>query len=408
VYAALLAVATKSFVPVTRMVSCGVLGVGLAAPRLLPILEVLRHYPRLIDSTETMGLGDFVQMLVSRQQSPSTVQLSEWGWHEWGLYIGWIPLVAIALGVVATRGTREQQLRILGLFLLSLAFGRFFEYAPWPLLHLLPVFSSQHVPSRWMVPALLVLACVAASGGERLLRRAGSARALAEIIALVGVAFLAADVSRVARDSLAHTFNRPPPTIKDPLVEFRTERHVPPALDYDPGEWGPSTFSALLANMGSLDCNSFAGFTNYTRDRNGHAPGLGAHAVGDAAYHGEVYVAEGSGTANVVGWSPNAVEVRVTGARPGDHLVLNQNWDPGWTANGASAPAWQDTVSAVLVTGSDTVRFRYRPKTFFWGVLVFLASAAYVARPWLGAAAQKLRRRRLAARLFTNRSRETE
>lgn len=383
-YAALLAVATRSFVPVGRMIACGVLGLLLAAPRLLPIMEVLRRFPRLTDSTETMDLGPFIAMLTAKEQDPWSMpaHVPQWGWHEWGMYVGWGALIAIAVGALAARGVRERPLMLVGVALLTLAFGRFFDYAPWPLLHLLPVFSSQHVPSRWMLPALLLLACAAAGAGERLLLRTGRARALFEIAAMLVAAWLARDLAHIGRTSLTHTFGRAGPVIHDPMAEFRTLPHVPPELAYDPGEWAPSTLSAVMANVGSLDCNTFPGFNNYTRGQNGRAPGLGARAVGDPQYRGEAYVAERTGTAKIVGWSPNAIDVEVEGAKPGDHIVLNQNWDPGWSANGDRATAWNDCVSIVTTRDSQVIHFRYRPKTLWLGILLFLAAvAALSARP---------------------------
>jgi hypothetical protein len=54
---------------------------------------------------------------------------------------------------------------------------------------------------------------------------------------------------------------------------------------------------------------------------------------------------ERAATATVASFTPNEVEVRVEGAEPGDHLVLNQNWDPGWTADGVPAIALHDAVA---------------------------------------------------------------
>jgi hypothetical protein len=390
-YASVLAVTTRSFVPIVRMVACGLLALGLAAPRLLPLIEVLRRFPRLIDSTETMDLGPFVEMLTSPQQDPWSMpaHVPQWGWHEWGMYIGWGALIAIALGALAARGPRERPLLLVGVALLVLAFGRFHEDAPWPLLHLLPVFSSQHVPSRWMLPALLLLACAAASTAERLLARAGRARALLEVATLLAVAWLVRDICQVVAPSLARAFGRAPPHVTDPMAEFRTLQHVPPELAYDPGEWAPSTLSALMANMGSLDCSTFPGYNNYTRGSSGRSPGMGAHAVGDAEYRGEAFVAERHGTATIVAFSPNAMDVQVEGALPGDHVVLNQNWDPGWSANGERALAWSDSVATVVTTGSQRIHFRYWPRTLWMGMVIFvLAIAATLATP----IARRLRR----------------
>jgi hypothetical protein len=69
-----------------------------------------------------------------------------------------------------------------------------------------------------------------------------------------------------------------------------------------------------------------------------------------------------------VSFTPDEVDVRVEGAQAGDHLVLNQNWDPGWTANGVPSVALKDAVSTVLPAGASSVAFRYRPPLFGLGL----------------------------------------
>jgi hypothetical protein len=73
------------------------------------------------------------------------------------------------------------------------------------------------------------------------------------------------------------------------------------------------------------------------------------------------------------------MEVHVRGATPGEHLVLNQNWDPGWHADGRLAASWNDAVSTVLDSGEQTVSFRYRPRTFWLGIVVALFSGGLAA-----------------------------
>jgi hypothetical protein len=89
----------------------------------------------------------------------------------------------------------------------------------------------------------------------------------------------------------------------------------------------------------------------------------------------------------VTKWTPNEVTVDVQGARPGEHLVLNQNWDPGWSAKGHDVASWSDTVAATLTQPDGTVVFRYRPPTFWPGVALF-----FVTVGWIGTAYRKARR----------------
>src|SRR4029078_11283225 len=71
----------------------------------------------------------------------------------------------LVLGVAFVQGRRESALKGLGILLVVLGFGAFHPHAPWTLLHAFsPVFQSQHVPSRFLYPAVLILGLVAAAG----------------------------------------------------------------------------------------------------------------------------------------------------------------------------------------------------------------------------------------------------
>lgn len=376
-YGCFLAAMTRSVRPLVVGLACGGVSLGLSAPKLLPIIEVLLKHPRLIDSTETLDLRAFVDVLTSREQDMYSghAGVSQWGWHEWGMYVGWPVVVAVTLGALAGRGTRESPLRWAGLLLLSLGFGAFDPHAPWPMLHELPVFKSQHVPSRWMYPALLVLLALTASAFERALRRAGPVRGWIEVLLVAGVAAVAYDVASIARQPITHMFPTKLPPIHESTGPFHTEQHLPAELAYQ-WEWAPASLTAEMANVGTIDCGTFPAFHNYWRGQNGRVPGLGAYGAGDPGYRGEAFLLDGVGAASVTRWTPNEVTVEVHGARAGERLVLNQNWDPGWRAAGLKTEDWHDTVSATLPAADATVVFRYRPLTFWPGVLVFVATCA--------------------------------
>lgn len=95
---------------------------------------------------------------------------------------------------------------------------------------------------------------------------------------------------------------------------------------------------------------------------------------------------DGSGTASVQSFTPNAMTVRVTGAQPGDHVVLNQNYDPGWTANGKAVLDWGDTV-ATEVRGRDaTIVFRFVPRFLYAGIALFVATLCGIGFAYFRAA----------------------
>jgi hypothetical protein len=374
-YGLLLASLTRSPRPLLAGLAGGVLGLGLGAPKLASVLEVMFKHPRLVDSTETIDLSALVDVLTSHDQDMTSghAGVSQWGWHEWGMYVGWAVVVAVLLGAVLARGPRESAMRWAGLLTFTLGLGAFHEYAPWPLLHHLPVFKSQHVPSRWMYPAILMLTVTAAAVGERALRRAASARAWLEILSLAGVAWIAADVARVARVPITHMFATPMPVVVDSMEPFHTEVHIPPSLDYQ-SDWVAPTLTAVLANIGTTDCGTYPAFHNYFRDHQGHIPGLGARGVGDKDYRGEAFVAEGVGTAEIVKFTPNEFTVAVHGATPGEHVVLNQNWDPGWSARGAKTEELGERISARVDSAEQTFVFRYRPLAWWPGLGIFAAT----------------------------------
>src|SRR5262249_9705425 len=126
-YGVFLAAMTRSFRPVPVGLACGLLSVGFAAPKLFPVFEVLSKHPRLIDSTETIDFNAFVEVVPSRDQDMVSghAGVSQWGWHEWGMYVGWAVVVAVVIGAILGRGTRESPLRWAGLLLLALGFGSF-------------------------------------------------------------------------------------------------------------------------------------------------------------------------------------------------------------------------------------------------------------------------------------------
>jgi hypothetical protein len=371
-YGCLLAAVMRSLRPLQIGIAGGLIGLGLAAPKLLPLVDLLRQHPRLIVSTETLDLTTFIQILTAHDQDVGSqpAPVSQWGWHEWGMYVGWAVVLLLAMGCLLGRGTRESPLKWTGVVALLLGFGSFDPHAPWTVLHRFPVFQSQHVPSRWQYPGLLLLLVVTAAGVERILRRSGAARGWLEVAILAAAAWIAYDIGKVAQPPMTHTFASPMPVVVESTGPFRTEIHIPPELAYSAG-WEPPSLPAEMANIGTIDCGTSPALHNFIRDQNGRTPGLGAHGRGDPAYKGETFIPEGVGAATIVSWTPNAMTVHVTGARDGEHVVLNQNWDAGWRANGAPAMNWEDTVAAPLHGPEATVVFRYRPRSWNAALAMF-------------------------------------
>jgi hypothetical protein len=388
VYACLLAFVTRRWTPVANLLGVALVGFGLAAPKLLPMLESLGKYPRLVFSSESIEIATFFTILTSHDQGIGSrpAEIHQWGWHEYGMFIGWAALVALICGALFSKGPRATALKWTAGLILLLGFGDFHEYSPWNQLHNFPIFRSQHVPTRWLYVAVLLFGLLAAMVAERLLHRAGRGRAVGELLALGFAAFVAYDVGRVAVVPMQSAFGMKLPDVHQEFASFHTEKNVPASLHYTAGDYAPPALPSEMANVGTIECITFPGLNVFARDGAGKAPGLGAKGNGDPAYKGEVFTLK-QGKAEVEKWTPNAVTVRVSDAVPGDLVVLNQNYDPGWRVDGAPAINFQDTVAATIREPSQTVVFRYRPRLWWWSLLIFVATVAGIV------AAFRLRRR---------------
>jgi hypothetical protein len=373
-YAISCAVSTRSWRPIGLAIGSGVLSFCFAAPRLLPVLEVVRKYPRLVDSTESFDLVGLVGVYTSKEGSHPS--FSQWGWHEWGIYTGWIPFLLMLFALFFARRARERALRWAGGACFVLGLGRFSDYSPWAILHdHFPIFESQHVPSRWLYPATLLLLVCAASILERGLARAPR-RGWLELAMIFVAAYVGLDIGLEAQRPLVNAFVRHLPHLEESTGPFHQERVAPANLHYDAIDWAPIAMPPMMVNMGVLDCATFPGLGSYFRDHLGRAPGLGAHARGDPEYHGETYFASGGGHAQIQSWTPNEVVVHFDGASEGDILLMNQNWDAGWRANGSTTAPFADLVSTRVERTSGEVTFRYRPRLLFPGIMLLVASVA--------------------------------
>lgn len=365
VYALLLAVLERSARPIVVLGLIGLLGVGLAAPKLLPLIDGFGKAPRLIESTETMDLGALWTMLTSRDQAFSSrpARVTPYGWHEWGIYVGVAGAAVLVLGVVFVQGRRESALKGLGVLLVALGFGAFHSDAPWTLLHRFsPIFRSQHVPSRFLYPAILILGLVAAAGIGRAISKRARAAPWLDAAAAVLVLALGVDIGLVARKPMEQAMWMVPPDSIPQGRPFHFEAEPP--FQYKKRDWAGPMYLAMLGNTGVINCYGAPPF-----DRKG------AIATKDARYKGEVHV-EGGGTAKLVTWSPNHVVIDVDGATLSSLLVYNMNFDEGWSADTGPAEPFENAVATRPKTGSSRVTLSYRPPYLRAGLLVCAATLA--------------------------------
>jgi hypothetical protein len=368
-YAAILTLVLRTSRPFVSLAIAGSSAIGFAAPKLLPIVDLMTRYPRKIDSTEAIGLGQLLSVFTDSTGNVDhdpAIAMPSWGWMEYGIYVGaWITAAMVVSVLAPSGGGKGGAFRASGLVFLLLGCGAFHERAPWTLLHQLPGFSSQHVPSRFLLPAvLLLMLAFAAFAGERLDRRFARAPWL-DLVLLLPVYFIAANIASVGLESTKEVFMFKGPAAVEESKEFHHVQELSYRYTPDWQQFGRQELLAMYANTGVIRCYGIPF----------HEIATGAIAQGGAGYRGEAYLASGAGTARVTAWTPNTATVRYEGAEPGATLVYNMNYDASWRADGAPAIDYRSAVATHVSGGSGEVRFRYYPRTLNWGLFVFAVTA---------------------------------
>jgi hypothetical protein len=267
-------------------------------------------------------------------------------------------MMFVALFVGRTR--RQETLRIAGGIFFILGLGAFHTYAPWALLHKLPVFASQHAPSRFLYVGVLLLMLAFAALSDRALGRAIARLPILDRALLLPVYFIAANLVEVGRLSTDRVFYLHfPETVQRSDAFLQTPA---PKQNYSPSDaWAGPVVLAMMANEGFVTC--------YSVPERGEP--RGAIAKGDPGYAGEAYLASGSGHAKVVNFTTNSAVVEFDDATPGAMLVYNMNFDPSWRVDGRAAVEYRHAVATPISGTSGRVTFRYRPRTLFTSMVLF-------------------------------------
>ena len=335
------------------------------AYRLWPLLETMRSSPRVMAGTPGHSIQTLGRMLL---QLPKVSLHSEPG----NFYL--VP-VALALVLAAVALSRRRVLYPLVLAVLCVwtATGYTAKPSLFAGLRTLPVFETLRYPERFLVPAGLFIAELAALGLAALLVRAwrGPSRrwtwaaALACGLVVVGWGVQVHGFDRLTR--WASMVAEPPPTPPEaerPFAQARGNR------------WAQGYFLAL--NRGSIACGEAWPVPMSDRLR------------GDLPQ--EEYLEEPTaGTARRVEWTPNRVEVDVAAARPAV-LLVNQNWHPGWKASVGEVVSRDGLLGVALPEGEHRVVLRFLPRSGLGG-------AAVSALAWVGLAFVAWRLRARGGRL---------
>tara|TARA_R110002096_G_scaffold16898_9_gene57969 strand:- start:93705 stop:95528 length:1824 start_codon:yes stop_codon:yes gene_type:complete len=343
------AVARRRLQPLLVAVVAGLTAAGLAAPKLLPTLKFMAQFPRRTDAVESTNLGLLYDSLFARNQFigravPPQGDGITWGFHEYGAYIG-LPAALLVLAALFLLRKRVLGVALLSVFFLVLACGQMrigdSSFGLWQLLHLVPPFASQHVPSRFLVPFVLCIAVLAGFGADALHQRFGR-RGLVAALALICVGAL--DAWTVGPPNLWRMYDSPlgPP---DTAAEFHHEW------------WGDTNLMMPLAssNRGALHCYEAV-----------YLP-IAAQMPGEG-FRGEEFLEDG-GDIHRTYWGPNALDFEIRDG-PATVLVVNQNFYSGWTAEPQGRVfSLEGRLAVEVPAGTTKVSLRYQSNPFRIGLL---------------------------------------
>jgi hypothetical protein len=370
VYVLVLAISVRSFRPVLVSAGIVVASLALAAPKLLPVMDTMSRFPRLIGSNEPITLLDLWSMMTARDQTfqghPLLPIAFSWVWWEWGMYVGVPGVLALVAALVPWRGGAAPAMgfRLAGLGCFALAMGN----TLWLALHTLPYFQSQHIPSRLMFPGALMLALALVTAVDGWWGRQTARRPALEPALLVVVFLYAVDLAVVARPAMDAPFHLTVPHVEKSATFLQDQ--------YAPWPYGKPDFKerrlrerfdwpqqiiypSMRANHGVVNC--------YGVPREVRSVVTGHEQPG---YRGELYVHEG-GRAETVQWAPNTLVARVSGAKAGSTLVFNMNYDAGWRARGGEAFNWRGLLGVKLGAGEGEVKVSYWPVGMTPGLIIF-------------------------------------
>jgi hypothetical protein len=176
------------------VLTLGIVGVGLAAVQLLPLYELGARTARSqgLDpgyaAMNSLWPGDFLTLLLPRFfDSPGGDYWGLWVKWETTIYVGILPLLLAAVGMIRGRGNHRIFFVLLLPASLLAALGANAPFPLWDTLHELPAFDVLRSPGRFALTFSLSVAVLAGFGADWLARRSRRSFRTSALAALAAV-----------------------------------------------------------------------------------------------------------------------------------------------------------------------------------------------------------------------------
>lgn len=376
VYAIAVSVKKKTIAPVVRMTIIFLISFLLGAVKFVPMSLFITNHALHFDDKQPTGINTVISALLSKEQGvesrsyyseysyterwydregnlvEKTIDVTPiWKWHEYSAYIGIVPFILFMIALFVL-WKKHWDLILSTLFFFSLTLGD--SFILYPIVRNLPIFSSLHGPSRFIVPLVFLISLLVGlimTHIEATKIRYKKTRITNSLVLLLAIWTLFS-LFIVNMPLSKDTFPQKPldVTHKDTFFQVYTkERYV-------------THFPNVLQNIGTLNC--------YERIK----PPLGAspYLYEDDLYpyyKGEAYLLRQNISQEIKYWSPNKITVNVETDKD-DILILNENYYDGWKADSNPATEKYGKVAASVTPEETSVQFRYVPPGFILGTII--------------------------------------
>ncbi|NQV08457.1 hypothetical protein HQ529_01245 [Candidatus Woesearchaeota archaeon] len=364
-YALLETIKTKKTKPIEILAFIIIFTFLLGAIKFFPSIEFVDNYSFSRDDTQPTSFNILYNGLLSRNQNidsrfytanyehPTAGEIKvEWYWHEYGAYVGIIPLILFITGFFLLR--KKWVLLLTSLFLLFLSLGEITTFNLWRVLRALPVFSTLHGPSRFLMLFIFSLALVV---GLVLTKIENLKKLKLRKYIVVGIIVIVLiDMILVSSPIFGNIFLLRPREIIREETDFLQVVSLSPEY---------LTYRNFNGNLGTLNC--------YDRLH----PKIKASSIGMdngtifTDYTGESYIAETGEVTEITYFSPNKVIINAVVTEKST-LVLNQNYDNGWKTKNGDVVSYNGLIAKELGPGKNIVTFYYLPNTFIIGLITTL------------------------------------
>jgi len=368
----------KAFKPIGILLSIIVISLLLSAVKALPVYSFMKGADTGTEDIQYYSFSIFFKSLLGREQRPWVMEKEfglqhdesdeeylvnrligriPWAWHEYGAYIGLIPLLLFIFSFLYYK--RLWPLQVTAVILLVFTLGKAIPFNPWNFLRKLPYLNNLHGPSRFIMPSVFILAIIAGYVLSRFEKKNFKYKGfnVSRLVSAGIVLIVLFDLFLVSFPINKMTFSKEPLNIDssqftDFIQIISSDKYV-------------SQYPNFLQNLGTVNCYERIHLTAKVMPQ----------AFDDGTlveeFRGDAYLPELNKTAELVYFSPNKLKVKVDVDKE-TVLVINQNFHPAWKSKDRKVFSYNGLIATEVREGDDEISFYYLPGSFIVGLIITL------------------------------------